>query len=435
LALLKGLLNIVIKEVKELVRDPKILLGMIIVPLIMFPLMGFAIQTSMETAEQSIEQTSIALIDQDQGPIAESLENYLALFNFTITHFDGVSLDEALTKVQESNFTNLVIVPSGFSQDIIEDQTATLTVYTPFKGGGGIATSSRSSAINSILNSFESAIVNQRINEGFPEANSTKILNPIILSEKSIVKGKSADVSPDILFGLMMSQSTIMPVGMITLLIFAMQLAATAVASEKEEKTLETLLTMPINRTIILAGKLTGSIIVAVVGALAYLIGFSYYMTSYTSLIPTGGVDLAALGLAPTIGSYAILGVSLFMALLSALALAISLSVFAEDVRGAQALVGPLSILFIFPMIFTMFTDITTLPFPLSIILLAIPFTHSMLAANVTFTGNYVGAIGGIVYMAIFTVIVLYIASRLFGTEKILTAKLKFRKFGLQKKE
>ena len=433
--MLKGLLNIVIKEVKELVRDPKILLGMIIVPLIMFPLMGFAIQTSMETAEQSIEETSIALIDQDQGPVAASLENYLALFNFTITRLDDVSLDEALTQVQESNFTNLVIVPSGFSQNITEGKTATLTVYTPFKGGGGIAASTRSSAINSILDSFENAIVNQRINEGFPESNSTEILNPIILSEKSIVKGKSADVSPDILFGLMMSQSTVMPVGMITLLIFAMQLAATAVASEKEEKTLETLLTMPINRTIILAGKLTGSIIVAVVGALAYLIGFSYYMSSYTGLIPTGGVDLAAIGLAPTIESYAILGVSLFMALLSALALAISLSVFAEDVRGAQALVGPLSILFIFPMIFTMFTDITTLPFPLSIILLAIPFTHSMLAANVTFTGNYIGAIGGIVYMAIFTVIVLYIASRLFGTEKILTAKLKFKKFGLQKKE
>ena len=433
--MLKGLLNIVIKEVKELVRDPKILLGMIIVPLIMFPLMGFAIQTSMETAQQSIEETSIALLDQDQGPVAVSLENYLALFNFTITRLDGVSVDEALTQVQESNVTNLVIVPSGFSQNITEGKTATLTVYTPFKGGGGIAASTQSSAINSLLGSFENAIVNQRINEGFPEANSTEILNPIILSEKSIVKGKSADVSPDILFGLMMTQSTIMPVGMITLLIFAMQLAATAVASEKEEKTLETLLTMPINRTMILAGKLTGSIIVAVVGALAYLVGFSYYMSAYTGLIPTGGVDLAAIGLAPTIESYAILGVSLFMALLSALALAISLSVFAEDVRGAQALVGPLSILFIFPMIFTMFTDITTLPFPLSIILLAIPFTHSMLAANVTFTGNYIGAIGGIVYMAIFTVVVLYIASRLFGTEKILTAKLKFKKFSLRKKE
>jgi ABC-2 type transport system permease protein len=434
LALLKGLFNIIIKEVKELVRDPKILLGMIIVPLIMFPLMGFAIQTSVETAKESIGQTSIALMNQDQGPVAESLENYLALFNFKVTRLDDIPLDQAITQVQDSNLTNLVIIPSGFSQNITEGGTASLTVYTPFRGGG-ITESTRSSAINSLLYSFESAIVDQRIKEGFPESNSTEILNPINLKEKSIVKGKRADVSPDVLFSLMMTQSTIMPVGMMTLLIFAMQLAATAVASEKEEKTLETMLTMPINRTMILAGKLTGSIIVAVVGALAYLVGFSYYMTSFTGMIPTGSVDLAAIGLAPTIASYAILGISLFMALLSALALAISLSVFAEDVRGAQALVGPLSILFIFPMIFTMFTDITALPFPLSIILLAIPFTHPMLAANVSFTGNYLGAIGGIAYMAIFTVLVLYIAARLFGTEKILTAKLKFKRFSLRKKK
>jgi ABC-2 type transport system permease protein len=428
LVLFKGLLNIIIKEIKELVRDPKILLGMIIVPLVMFPLMGFAIQTSMESAEQSVEQTSIAIINQDQGIIAENLENYLSQFNFTITHLDAVSVDQALVQVQDSNLTNLVIIPEGFSYNITEKKSTNLIVYTPFEGGAGIAASSQSSAINSLISSFENAIVNQRIKEGFPEANSTEFLNPIILSEKSIVKGVSANVSPDVLFGLMMSQSTIMPVGMMTLLIFAMQLAATAVASEKEEKTLETLLTMPINRTMILAGKLTGSIIVALVGSLAYLVGFIYYMNSFTGLVGTSNVDLATLGLAPTIASYTILGVSLFMALLSALALAISLSVFAEDVRGAQALVGPLSVLFIFPMIFTMFTDITTLPFPLSIILLAIPFTHSMLAANVSFTGNYIGAFGGIIYMAIFTMIVLYIASRLFGTEKILTAKLKLRR-------
>ena len=52
----KDLFNIIVKEVKELVRDPKILLGMIIVPLIMFPLMGFAIQTSMETVEESMRE-------------------------------------------------------------------------------------------------------------------------------------------------------------------------------------------------------------------------------------------------------------------------------------------------------------------------------------------------------------------------------------------
>jgi len=431
--LLNGLMNIVLKEIKELVRDPKVLLPMIVIPLVMFPLMGFAVETSVQTAQQSIGETSIGLIDQDQGSVAQSLQAFMGAYNFSITRLDDVTVEQALVQVQDSELTSLIIVPSGFSQNITEDKTADITVYTPFRGGG-IAESTRSSTVNTLLNVFEQIILDQRINEGFPESNATQILNPINLKDKSIVKGKSADVSPDVLFGLMISQTTIMPVGMMTLLIFAMQLAATAVASEKEEKTLETLLTLPINRTMILAGKLTGSIIVALVGAVAYLVGFSYYMNSFMGFAPTETVDLAAIGLAPSLASYAVLGVSLFMALLSALALAISLSVFAEDVRGAQALVGPLSMLFVVPMIFTMFTDITALPFPLSTILLAIPFTHPMLAANVTFTGNYVGAVGGIIYMAIFTVIVLYIAARLFGTEKILTAKLKFQRFSRRKK-
>jgi ABC-2 type transport system permease protein len=427
-------MNIILKEIKELVRDPKVLLPMIIIPLVMFPLMGFAIQTSVETAGQSIGKTSVALIDQDQGSVAQSLEAYLAAYNFSVTRLDNVPLAEALVQVQDSDLTSLIIIPSGFSQNITEDKTGDITVYTPFKGSG-IIEATRSSTVKALLSSFEQIILDQRIKQGFPEANAAQILNPLHLEDKSIVKGKGADVSPDVLFSLMMSQSTIMPVGMIMLLVFAMQLAATAVASEKEEKTLETLLTLPINRTMILAGKLTGSIIVALVGAVAYLIGFSYYMNSFMGFAPTESVDLAAIGLAPSLASYTVLGVSLFMALLAALALAISLSVFAEDVRGAQALVGPLSMLFVVPMVFAIFTDINALPFPISLILLAIPFTYPMLAANVAFTGNYAGAIIGIIYMAIFTVIVLYVAARLFGTEKILTAKLKFKSFSRKKKK
>jgi len=432
--LLKGLFNIIVKEVKELVRDPKILLPMIIIPLIMFPLMGFAIQTSIEAAEGSMKEISIAVMDLDGGPVAESLKINLTDWNAKIVQLDDSNLTKAFNYVQESNLTGLIVIPSGFSQNITEGGTSELEVYTPFRGGS-IIESTSSSAVSALLSFFENNLVDQRIDEKFTEPPTT-VLNPIDLSEKSIIKGKGVDINPQVLFGLVISQSTIMPVGIMMLLIFAMQLAATAVASEKEEKTLETLLTLPINRFMILAGKLTGSILVAIVGAIAYLIGFSYYMNSFTGMIPTGvGVDLASIGLAPTLLSYVLLGLSLFMALLSALALAMSLSVFAEDVRGAQALVGPLSILLVFPMIFTMFTDITALPFPLSIILLAIPFTHPLLASNVAFTGNYLLAIGGIIYMAIFTVGVLYVAARLFGTEKILTAKLKFRRFSLRKKK
>jgi ABC-2 type transport system permease protein len=433
LDLFKGLFNIIVKEVKELVRDPKILLGMIIVPLIMFPLMGFAIQTSMEAAEESMGNVSMAVMDLDKGPVAENLTNFLTTLNVRIVEVDDLNLTEAVNYVEQSNLTGLIVVPPSFSDNITDGLKAELDVYTVFRGGG-IAESTSSSAISALLKTFEEYLVVQKVGEKFPGEDPETVLDPIEMAEKSIIKGKDVNIPPDVLFGLMMSQSLGMPIGIMMLLIFAMQLAATSVASEKEEKTLETLLTLPVNRFTILVGKLTGSIIVAVVGAVAYIVGFSYYMGSFMGVMPSeNGVDLAAIGLAPTPISYLLLGASLFMALLSALALAISISIFAEDVRGAQALVGPLSILLIFPMIFTMFTDIYALPFPLMIVLLAIPFTHPMLAARAAFTGDYLTAIIGIVYVTIFTVAVLYIAARLFGTEKILTARLKFRKFRLRK--
>jgi ABC-2 type transport system permease protein len=433
LDLFKGLFNIIVKEVKELVRDPKILLGMIIVPLIMFPLMGFAIQTSMEAAEESTGSISMAVMDLDKGSVAENLTNFLLTLNVRIVEVDDLNLTEAVDYVEQSNLTGLIVIPPSFSDNITDGLKAELDVYTVFRGGG-IAESTSSSAISALLEMFEEDLVVQKVGEKFPGEDPETVLNPIEMAEKSIIKGKDVNIPPAVLFGLMMSQSLGMPIGIMMLLIFAMQLAATSVASEKEEKTLETLLTLPVNRFTILVGKLTGSIIVAVVGAVAYIVGFSYYMGSFMGVMPSeNGVDLAAIGLAPTPISYLLLGASLFMALLSALALAISISIFAEDVRGAQALVGPLSILLIFPMIFTMFTDIYALPFPLMIVLLAIPFTHPMLAARATFTGDYLTAIIGIVYLTIFTVAVLYVAARLFGTEKILTARLKFRKFRLKK--
>lgn len=413
----RGLGNVIIKEVKELVRDPKILLGIILVPVLMFPIMGFAVQTSMKATEENIRNISVAVMDLDKGNITNSFKEFLTNRSITIDEIDTTNFDEAFEYVQESNATALIVIPQGFSYNVTNHLRAELEVYGVFKGGG-IAESVASSVVSSLVESFKRFLA--------PD--------PFFAHQGSIVKGKGVPIDPSALSSAMMMQSIGMPIGIMMLLIFAMQLAATSVASEKEEKTLETLLTLPVNRFTVLVGKLTGSIIVAVVGAVAYILGSVYYMSSWMGIVPAGtDVDLAAIGLAPTPMSLLLLGTSLFMALLSALALAISISIFAEDVRGAQALVGPLSMLLIFPMIFTMFTDIYALPFPLMIALLAIPFTHPMLAARAAFTGDYLTAIIGIAYVSIFTIVVLYIAARLFGTEKILTARLKFRRFRLRK--
>jgi ABC-2 type transport system permease protein len=208
-----------------------------------------------------------------------------------------------------------------------------------------------------------------------------------------------------------------------------MQIAATSVAMEKEEKTLETLLTMPVDRFAILMGKLSSTIIVAGVASIAVLFGYNYMLGSITLGIPTtGSVDLVALGLVPSALGYALLGISLFITLLSALALAVIMSAFSENVRGAQALVGYLYPLIYIPALALIYLDINTLPLALKVILFAIPYSQPIIASKSVVLGDYTTIIFGIIYVAAFTLVIMYIASRLFATEKILTAKLRFKR-------
>jgi ABC-2 type transport system permease protein len=419
--LLKGLGNVVVKELKELLRDPKILVGIIIVPLVMFPILGFVMRGAMESTQQRLQNLQVGLADFDHGEIAVSLTDFFEnTLNVAIIDLDASTLDEAVDVLQtQTNATDLIVIPQGVTENVTQGKPAVIEAYSVFSGVGGIAETATSSTVSGYLELFK----------------RTLAPDPFLTVSKSIIKGEPTDVPPSMLFSLMYSQVFALPVTISMLLVFSMQIAATSVASEKEEKTLETLLSLPISRFTILLGKLAGSIIVAAVGAITIIIGFSYYMESFLFMGEAGvSIDLAALGLAPTLLGYAILGASVFMSLLSALALAIIISAFSEDVRGAQSIVGYLYVIIMLPMFIIMFTDFNSLPLAARIVLLAIPYTHPMLAAQATFTGNYLTAVVGVVYIALFTVALLYVAARLFATEKILTAKLKFRGLRLRRK-
>ncbi|UCG36082.1 MAG: ABC transporter permease [Candidatus Bathyarchaeota archaeon] len=420
--MLKGFRNVVVKELKELLRDPKILIGIIVVPLVMFPILGFVIRGSMESTQERLQTLEVGVADFDRAEIGENLTKFLKdVLKVTLVVIDTSSVENAVEILQtETNATDLIVIPLGVTENVTQGKPAVIEVYSVFTGTGGIAESASSSVVVSFLESFK------RVLEP----------DPFKTVSKSIIKGEPAPVSPDVLFSILYSQVFALPVTISVLLVFSMQIAATSVASEKEEKTLETLLSLPISRFTILAGKLAGSIIVAAVGAIAIILGFNYYMGSFMLIGGVGvPVDLEAIGLAPGLVGYAVLGASVFVSLLSALALAIIISAFSEDVRGAQSIVGYLYVLIMLPMFIIMFADFNSLPFAAKAVLFAVPYTHPMLAARAAFTGDYITAAFGVIYVSAFTVALLYIAARLFATEKILTARLKFRGFRIRRKK
>ena len=417
--MLKGFGNFLLKELKELIRDPKILLGMVIVPLIMFPILGAIMNFAMEAAQETAAKVTVLVVDHDAGDNSTEFINYLKKYSINIPETSFSSINEAIGKLAYYNATGVIEIPEDFSQRISARENVTIKVYSLFSSTG----------------LFEGAGVS--IIESLVEQFNRDVAPDLVIPEKSvIVKGQVAEgVDPRTLSSLMLSQAIAMPITIMILLSYSMQIAATSVAMEKEEKTLETLLTLPMDRFAILMGKLSGSIIVAAIGAVAYMVGFNYYMSSFMATIPIGAnVDLVSLGLVPSLLGYLLLGLSLFVTLLSALALAVIVSAFAEDVRGAQAIVGNIYPLIFIPSLLLMYLDVNALPTALRIFIYAIPFSHPIIAAKAVTMGDNLTAALGVVYVAAFTIVIMYIASRLFATEKILTAKLKFRGLGRRRK-
>lgn len=422
-----------IKEIKEMLRDPKILLGMVLMPLIIFPALGIAMNISTTAVEESLKEVSMALMDLDQGPMAENLISSFDALNVTLTEIEATTVDEALKSLQGSNIITLVVIPLGFSQNLTSGDRGELGVYSVIRSLS-FSEGSKASVANAPIRAYENLLVYQAIQQAFPDRAPETVLDPIALRSFVVFKGALIEAPPEALMGIFMSQSYGFPLVIMLLLISAMQIAATSIAIEKEEKTLETLLTLPVGRLSILIGKLAGSVVVAAAGAIAALIGVNYYTGSIFNIVPTEGLDLEALGLALSPTAYLLLGVTMFVTIISALALAICVAVFSENVRSAQSNVGPLNILIVLPSIILMFADIDILPLAIQAVLYAIPYTHSILASKAAFMGDYFTMLRSIAYISLFTMVILYIAAKIFTTEKIVTARISFRKLRKKKK-
>jgi ABC-2 type transport system permease protein len=255
--------------------------------------------------------------------------------------------------------------------------------------------------------------------------------NPVLVNSVSVVEGEVQQTRPTEITGQLMSQSIMMPMILMILLILAAQLAAVSVAMEKEEKTLETLLTMPVSRSSILFGKIAGVVAISALAVVAYIFGFSIYMGGMMSTTPLGeGLSLTDLGLVPTMEGMVLLLITLFLSLVSALSLAVLMASFTEDVRSAQSLIGVIAVPIFIPALLLMFMDISQMPTVLKGVIMAIPFSYPVIASKALYTGEYLYVLIGILYQIIFTAITIYLAARLFSSEKILTARLNLKKKG-----
>jgi ABC-2 type transport system permease protein len=418
---------IVKKEVKEMVRDKRLLLGMVIVPLFMFPLMGFAMSESVSSVQESASDIELGVVNLDAGNRSAELMSHLVTRGINDRFYTPNDL-ALMVNGTEFPVDLFMVIPHDFSAAIESNGSAAVALYTPLRTYS-MSEGIPSDIITGYIQEYAQSVFDERVASAFPGQDIAAIENPVILGSNSVVGGEVVGTPPTVITSQMLQQTLMIPMVLMILLIMAAQLAATSVAMEKEEKTLETLLTTPVPRSAILFGKIAGVVVISAIALVAYVFGFSFYISSMNSMAADGAsVDLAALGIAPSAAGMAVLFVSLFLSLVSALSLSVLVASFTEDVRSAQSLLGVLYVPIFIPALVLMFVDISQLPAAGQAVILAIPFTYPVLAAKAMYTGEFLAILGGLVYQVLFTAVVIFIASRFFSSEKVLTARLTLRK-------
>lgn len=406
--------GIIKKEVKELLT-PAALIPIIIMA-VMFGMIGnFIGQVNVTLAEEPV----IGLIDQDnsslsQIAIANISENAEVIYN-------GTSVEEGLSTVEDSTAMAMIVIPEGFGSDILSNKSGTIEIYWMMKGAG-LTDSIPLTTLGFLITNVDQTISTSLMGSNF-SISPEVILKPTKISDTTMLKGREmTGISPMTISTVMQSQSTMVPLIIVMVVIMAGSMVITSMGSEKENKTLETLLTLPISRTSIVFGKLIGAAIVGLIMAVLYMIGLGYYMTSFSS---SSSIDLAAYGLTLDAVDFILIGISLFLALFAALALCMILGIFTKNYKASQMMTMPVTFLALIPMFITMFSDFETLPAAGQVLIFAIPFSHPMIAMQSLMFGNTGLVLAGIAYEALFCIVAMFIAVTLFKKDILLTGKIK----------
>lgn len=415
--------TLVWKEMRELLTV-RMLMPFVAV-LVLFLFIGRMLRGERKRAESP---QPVLVVSADSGPVSELIVRLLGQNGLTAHRFSG-SLDSALVG-KGGNWVALVRVPESADLRLARFEPVGLEVYTPLRGFS-FGQTMRGAKVKTALARLDSVLARQQIERLADGQKPEAIQHPLRKQEYVVLKGRVAPGSPEQVQGLLLGQTFLVPIILLLVIIYASQMIAASIGQEKENKTLETLLTVPVSRVLIVAGKMLGAAIAAVVISAVFMLAMGYYTTGFAegrTEVPSAGAGLSGLGLTLTTEGVVVLGITLFLAIMAALALATLLAVFSEDAKSAQANIAPLMMFCLIPYFFVLMFDISTISLPLRVLVLAIPFSYPFLVPQALIFGNYRLIIFGIVYTGLFAVILVLLAAWFFQGERVLTARLRLRR-------
>ncbi|MGJ8453897.1 ABC transporter permease [Pseudothermotoga sp. U03pept] len=398
--------NLLKKELKEVLTVSSVVTVVVISFVYAF------IGKSVGNIEKEVlKKPSVAIVNLDEGDFGKAVEQ--GVVNFANVFYNGNDLQKGLEELKRQNGTALLVIEKDFTKQLQSGEKARIKVFWLLKGLG-IADTISSSVFEGFYRTFEDQIKKAiMVQHGIQ--NPQFVLSPIEKTDTTVFGQMTLeDMSPPQLLNLTNSQTTMTSVVIMMLIIMAGNTVISSMGLEKENKTLETLMTLPVKRSYIVFSKILAATIAGSVMAGIYMIGFNFYMKSFTFS------STASLGLRLDLSDYLLVGVSLFSALLCGIGMAMLLGVISKDFKSAQVMTFPITALAIFSMIVTMFKDFATLSLPLRVVIFAIPFTHPMLSMRNLLFGNNMLVVCGCFYNIVLAVFLITLITRIFNSDRLI---------------
>ena len=334
---------------------------------------------------------------------------------------------DIVAEMQERGIANVIALPSieSFNQSIADQTQVSVRQFYLYEPTGLFGSVS-STVMSSVVSILSSSLSQKLVTDAGSDVDYQFLMTPIGTASEdisTIVDGQAhSGITPYDISNEITSQTLMIPIVIMIIIMMIGSIVISSMGSEKENKTLETLLTMPVKRTSIVSGKIVAAAIVGLVYGLAYMVGMSIYMGSMTgSITGASSVSLEDLGMALGAADWVLVMVSMFLAIVCALGICMILGAFAKNYKSAQTMTMPLSILAMIPMFIIMFTGWYGAGGAIQFITFIIPFSHPMMAMQALMYGDMTLVIGGIVYMAAFAIVSILITVRLYNSDILIT--------------
>lgn len=421
--------NLLKKELAELLNAQTIISLVVVMGLLMF--MG---NFMSDTVEEAVKQEySVTLVDRDNTDFTADMKEKLKAYGAKLVEVTDSSEDYA-ELLENADKQAVVILPKGFSEAVENNESPEIISVARMKSASMMSNvSGGNMGAVTLINKCISDVFAE--NAGLTVEDVARINSPVKVVSQTVVSDKSAEIASDAVMSKIMMQNMMLPIIVFVLIMMTSQGLMSGISNEKIDKTLETLLSAPVSRTAILGSKMLAAALVAMLNAVCFMFGFSSMMSTateeatadissaLTEIMPTEQA-LEQLGLSLGIGDYILVGIQLFLTIMICLCLSLMLGSLINDAKQAQTMIMPLMFGAMIPYIISMIGDINALPIAARIFVYAIPFTHTFSAIPNLMFGNYTIFYIGLAYQAIVFVICMYLALRLFKSDKILTTSL-----------